>query len=314
MRAVRNTAEGIEVVVVPEPDRKGVVVESAAVGICGSDLHIISMGPSPITIGHEIGGYVEGRAVAIQPFAFCGTCEHCEADRHHLCSIGSRRLHGVHLDGGMADRVVVDERCIVELPDEIGAADACLVEPIAVAVHGANVAGLEPGMRVAVIGAGSIGLLEGAIVSERGIDVDISARHDVQRTVAERLGLGPLSTTDKTVYDVVFDAAGTDASLAQAIDLVRPGGTVVSPAIYWDSTTLPGLALSLKELTLQASLYWGCHDGRRDTDVAAEVLGCLPDLPAALITHRFPLERAAEAFATAADRSKGAIKVVVEPG
>lgn len=314
MRAVRNTAAGIEVVDVPEPDRSGVAVESTAVGICGSDLHIISMGPSPITIGHEIGGYVQGRAVAIQPFAFCGTCEHCEADRHHLCSVGSHQLHGVHLDGGMADRVVVDERCIVELPDEIGAADACLVEPIAVAVHGANVAGLEPGMRVAVIGAGSIGLLEGAIVSERGIDVDISARHDVQRAAAERLGLGSVSSTDKSGYDVVFDAAGTDASLAQAIDLVRPGGTVVSPAIYWGSMTLPGLALCLKEVTLRASLLWGCHDGRRDTDVAAEVLGRLPDLADALITHRFPLERASAAFATAADRSKGAIKVVVEPG
>jgi threonine dehydrogenase-like Zn-dependent dehydrogenase len=78
--------------------------------------------------------------------------------------------------------------------------------------------------------------------------------------------------------------------------------------------TVPGLAVGLKEVTLRPSLYWGCHDGRRETDLAAEVLARLPDLPTALITHRFPLDRAADAFATAADRASGAIKVVVEPG
>jgi threonine dehydrogenase-like Zn-dependent dehydrogenase len=322
MRAVRNTTDGIAIVEVPEPEGPGVVVEPAAVGICGSDLHIASMGPSPVTIGHEVAGHVagpvacdiagqvRGRPVAIQPFGFCGGCDECLAGRQQMCTVGSRRLHGVHVDGGMADRLLVDERCIVELPAGIDVEDALLVEPIGVAVHAANLARLEPGMRVAVVGAGSIGLLLGAVVRDRDIDVDITARHDTQRSVADRLGLHHGLSGG---YDVVFDAAGTERSLAEAVDMVMPGGTVVVPAIYWGPVTFPGLPVALKEVTLQPSVYWGCHDGRRDTDVAAEVLAGLPDLADALITHRFPLDRAAEAFATAADRGSGAIKVVIEP-
>ena len=314
MRAVRNTTDGIAVVDVPEPEGPGVVVEPAAVGICGSDLHIASMGPSPVTIGHEIAGHVagtaEGRPVAIQPFGFCRECDECLAGRQQMCTVGTGRLHGVHVDGGMADLLLVDERCVVELPAGVEVEDAFLVEPIGVAVHAANLARLEPGMRVAVVGAGSIGLLQGAVVRDRGIDVDITARHDTQRSVADRLGLHPAVSGG---YDVVFDAAGTESSLTEAVAMVGRGGTVVVPAIYWGPVTLPGLPVALKEVTLQPSVYWGCHDGRRDTDVAAEVLAGLPDLADALITHRFPLDRAAEAFATAADRSSGAIKVVIEP-
>lgn len=310
MRAVKNTDSGIEVVEVPEPEGAGVLVEPAAVGICGSDLHIVSMGPSPVTIGHEISGHVDGRAVAVQPFAFCGECDQCRAGRQHLCSVGNRTLAGVHVDGGMADRMLVDPTCIVEIPEPLDVADGCLVEPIAVAVHAVNVADLQPGTRVAVIGAGSVGLVVGAVLVDRGVDVDIAARHDVQREAAERLGLGRALSGR---YDVVFDAAGTESSLASAVECVLPGGTVVMPAIYWDAVPLPGMTIGLKEIALRPALYWGCHDGRRETDVAAEVLARLPDLPAALITHRFPLDRAAEAFAVAADRSAGAIKVVVEP-
>ncbi|MDX2381670.1 MAG: alcohol dehydrogenase catalytic domain-containing protein [Acidimicrobiia bacterium] len=310
MRAVKNTADGIAVVHVPEPDGPGVLVEPAAIGICGSDLHIASMGPSPVTIGHEIAGHLDGRAVAIQPFEFCGVCEQCESGRHQTCAVGNRRLQGVHVDGGMADLVLIDERCIVELPPAVGVADAFLVEPIAVALHAGNLAGLASGMRIAVVGAGSIGLLQGAVVRERGLEVDIVARHDAQRAVAERLGLHPGAVGR---YDVVFDAAGTERSLVEAVDLVAPGGTVVAPAIYWDPVRLPGLALSLKEATLQPTAYWGCHEGRRETDLAAEMLARTPDLADALITHRFPLDRAPEAFATAADRGSGAIKVVIEP-
>jgi threonine dehydrogenase-like Zn-dependent dehydrogenase len=310
MRSVKNTVDGIAVVDVPEPDGPGVVVEPAAVGICGSDLHIAAAGPSPVTIGHEIAGYVDGRAVAIQPFDFCGACEQCSAGRQQMCAVGNRRLHGVHVDGGMADLLLVDEQCIVELPRGVGVRDAFLVEPLAIAVHATNLARLEPGMRVAVVGAGSIGLLQGAVAHDAGVDVDISARHDAQRAVAERLGLQPGASGG---YDVVFDAAGTESSLAEAVDLVRPGGTVVVPAIYWDPVVLPGLSIALKEATLQPTVYWGCHDGRRETDIAAEVLARMPDLAEALITHRFPLDRAPEAFATAADRGSGAIKVVLEP-
>ncbi len=111
----------------------------------------------------------------------------------------------------------------------------------------------------------------------------------------------------------MFDAAGNDASLTEAITVIRPAGTVVMPALYWDDVTIPGLTLGLKEVRLVPSMYYGHHHGEREIDQAARLLGELPELSDALITHRFPLDRAVEAFAVAADRAAGAIKVIVEP-
>ena len=111
---------------------------------------------------------------------------------------------------------------------------------------------------------------------------------------------------------MVIDAAGTESSLAASIDAVRPAGAIVVPGIYWTDITVPGLALCLKEVQLRVALYYGYHDGEREIDVAAAVLADIPELADALITHRFELEQAPAAFATAADRAAGAIKVVVD--
>ena len=316
MRAIRNTDDGIRVLDVAPPDGSGigdpVVVQPASVGICGSDLHMIGLGLQGVTIGHEIAAMYQGRAVAIQPAVYCGQCAACQRGDHHVCPSAGQGIFGIHRDGGMADELVVDVQCLVELPDGVDARSACLVEPIAVGVHAVNKADLEPGMKVAVVGAGGVGLVAAAAAS-RVCGVDIVARHQAQFEAAERLGLRPVRDTELgSDYDVVIDAAGTESSLATAIGAIRPAGTIVVPGIYWTDVTLPGLALCMKETQLRVALYYGYHDGRRETDVAAELLGALPDLPAALISHRFELERAADAFATAGDRGAGAIKVVVD--
>lgn len=309
MRAVKNTADGIQVIDVPQPEGEGVVVTPRSVGICGSDFHVMAMGPTDVTVGHEIGALLDGRPVAVQPFAFCGQCRNCQQGTSHLC-VRSKQLYGQDVDGGMAESLLVDPACIVEVPASVDASISSLVEPIAVGVHAVNLARLDAGMRVAVIGAGPVGLITGAVARQRGVEVDISARHDRQRQAAERLGLSP-ELSGK--YDVVFDAAGNSASLTEAIGAARPAGTVVMPALYWDDVTIPGLPMGLKEVRLVPSMYYGHHHGERETDQAAALLGELPDLPDALITHRFPLELAAEAFRVAADRAAGAIKVLVEP-
>jgi threonine dehydrogenase-like Zn-dependent dehydrogenase len=316
MRAIRNTNEGIRVVDVEPSDGSGlsdpIAVRPVSVGICGSDLHMIGLGMQGITIGHEIAATYEGRSIAIQPAVYCGRCAACERGDHHVCESAGQSIFGIHRDGGMAEELIVDRQCIVELPDGVDGGSACLVEPIAVGVHAVNKAGLEPGMKVAVIGAGTVGLVAAAAARQVG-EVDIVARHPAQFDAAERLGLRPLHAADLgTDHDVVIDAAGTESSLAAAIGAIRPAGTIVVPGIYWTDITVPGLALCLKETQLKVALYYGYHDGRRETDVAAELLGALPDLPAALISHRFDLEQAAAAFTTAGDRSAGAIKVVVD--
>lgn len=296
---------------VPDPAGDGVVVTPLAVGICGSDLHVLDLGPNGVTVGHEIAARHEGRTVAIQPFAFCGECSNCLSGRHQVCSLGAKAVYGLQVDGGMADALLVDPACLVDLPAGIDAVDACLVEPVAVAVHSCGLVDLQPGMRVGVVGAGTVGLVGGAVARTHGVDVDIAARHPHQAACAERLGLG-VGLSGR--YDVVFDAAGSPTSIREAIGACRSAGTVVLPGIHWGDVTIPGLALALREIRLQPSVYWGLHhDGRREMDEAADVLARLPELSGALVTHRFPLERAAEAFAVAADKTSGAIKVVVEP-
>ena len=99
-----------------------------------------------------------------------------------------------------------------------------------------------------------------------------------------------------------------------AAELCRPGGTIVFLSTHWEPVAIPGLAALMKELTFRWSYTYGRQDdGRRDLDDAATLLAGNPEIAETLVTHRFPLDDAAEAFRVAADRAAGAIKVVIEP-
>jgi threonine dehydrogenase-like Zn-dependent dehydrogenase len=189
--------------------------------------------------------------------------------------------------------------------------DACLVEPLAVAIHGVRRGHIHGSQRVGVIGGGTIGLAAVVAAQAAGARVDLSARHDRQREAGERLGAGQLGDGE---YDVVVEAAGTAGALAEAVDRCKPGGTVVLLGTYWDGdTAMPGQALCMKEITLVPASMYGRVGPSRDVDVAAALMASRPELAETLITHRFPLDAAPEAFAAAHDRAAGAIKVVLEP-
>ncbi len=308
MRGVRHTERGIEVLDVADPEGDGVVVKVAAAGICGSDLHLLRFGPMPVTLGHEIAGWLEdGTPVAMEPNRRCGTCDRCLRGDTQLCRNG--QLGGVAVDGGMADYVLVAEEQIVPLPDRLGIADASLVEPVACSVHALRRAGIDPNMRVAVIGAAALGLGAIAGAVQAGCEVGVAARHPHQQAAAESLGAVPVEGR----YDLVVDAAGTSSAIEQAVALARPGTSIALLGTHWDGLQAPGLPLSTKELSLVSAFAYGRHAGGRDVDDAAALLAAVPELAPAMVTHRFPLDDAAEAFRVAADRSAGAIKVVLEP-
>jgi threonine dehydrogenase-like Zn-dependent dehydrogenase len=326
MRAVRNTAEGIAVEQVPVPiptpgddASEGVVVTVASSGICGSDLHMLEWGALPFTLGHEIGGFLDdGTPVSVWPLVPCGECDRCLAGEPQQCRTGLTRLYGVGPDGGMADRMLVDPRSIVHLPHGLSPSDACLVEPIACSVHALRRAGVVKSDRVAVVGAGSIGLGATAVARFLGCSVDVSARHERQQSAAKAMGAG-LDPSGE--YDVVVDAAGTSASIARCFELLRPGGTVVIVSSQWQPLEFP-MFFASKEPTLVTSTMhgWGrgsggSGEGSATTDMqeAARLLADMPEVAPAIITHRFSLDDAAKAFACAADRSAGSIKVALEP-
>jgi threonine dehydrogenase-like Zn-dependent dehydrogenase len=132
----------------------------------------------------------------------------------------------------------------------------------------------------------------------------------VQLAAAERLGI---STAVGDDYDVVIDAAGSASGLAMATDKARIEGRLVLLGVYFDGISLPGVTMLMKELTVTASMAYGHEHGRRDFADALALLGSRPDIPAALVTHRFALDDAAEAFRVAGDRGAGAIKVALQP-
>ncbi len=312
MRAVRCVDGQAATVEVAPPEGEGVRVKMASAGVCGSDLHMLELGMlNTFTIGHEFAGWLDdGRPVAIEPIHGCGTCELCLAGDYNRCPATLGDIAGISRDGGMADEILMWPEAIVPLPSGADARDACLVEPLGIAVHGFRLAGLRGDMRVAVIGGGAVGQTALAVAGLAGCEVAMSARHGAQKEAAERLGAVPL--TDEP-YDIVVEAAGTGSALADAVKKCRPGGKIVILGSYWEPVELPGIEISMKEVTLVPSSMYGRYGPTRDMDVAAAVLAQLPELPDAVITHRFPLDAPAEAFATAANRASGAIKVVLEP-
>ena len=310
MRAVRHTASGIEVLDVPEPDAPGVRVNVRSSGICGSDLHMLAWGPMPHILGHEIGGHLEdGTPVAVWPSRPCGHCDRCRAGEAAQCRTGMASVYGVGHDGGMAEAIVVDQRNVIPLPEGVSASDAALVEPLACSVHALRRAGVVRGERVAVVGAGAIGLGAAAVARWLGCAVDVAARHAAQRDAALAFGAGVEPDGE---YDTVVDAAGTSSSMEACVGLVRPGGTIAVVATHWEPVQLPQFFTS-KEPTLVGAVTHGDHEDGHDMVAAAQVLADLPEVPGALISHRLPLDRAADAFRIAADRAAGAIKVVLEP-
>lgn len=296
-----------------EPHGEGITVHVRSTGICGSDLHLLASGGFDGRIlGHEIAGVTDdGTPVAVEPVNACGRCDHCGNGDDSRCADATARLIGIGVDGGLAERVVVPPHLIVPLASGVPVADACLVEPLAVGVRAAARAGIGPGTRVCVVGGGSIGLAAAVVATSFGASVDIVARHDHQLAAAERLGIGPAGDGS---YGVVIEAAGSESALADALGRCAPGGVVAIPSTYWESVRLPPMQLGLKEVSLvPSSMYGRTTPEGRDVAVAARILAERPETADALVSHRFPLDGAPEAFETAADRASGAIKVVIEP-
>jgi threonine dehydrogenase-like Zn-dependent dehydrogenase len=311
VKAVRSAEGGVAVVDLDEPPGTGELVEVRSVGICASDLAYIEFGSRQV-LGHELAGVREdGSAVALEAIYGCMSCEQCERGAYNLCPTHAQRALGYSADGGMAEHFRAPAARLVPLPAGLDVQDASLVEPASVAWHAARLGGVGPETGVAVVGAGALGLLAVASARWQGATtVAVEARHPHQREAGERLGarVGPTGT-----YDVVIEAAGTAESLARSIELVAPGGTVVVLGVPGLTVELAWLPLFNKEARLVPSLGYCAHDGGREMEEAAAMLAESPEVARALITHRFPLEDAAEAFRVASDKSSGAIRVAVEP-
>ena len=288
----------------------GVRVRVRSIGICGSDLHMLELKfPLKCIVGHEVAGVLDdGTPVAVEPISPCNECSYCRSGDYNLCRSAAATLLGVGRDGCMTEELRMPERSLVHLPSNVDVKDACLVEPLAVAVHGLRKAGLTSGQRVAVIGGGTIGLCAVAAAADGGRVVGLAAWYEHQIAAGKRLGAVPVDGK----YNLVVECTGAKDALKQAVDLCCAGGRVLLLGTYWEGVTLSMLVM-LKEIMVVSSYMYSASGAARDFDVAATLLSRHPEIARALITHRFPLSEAKQAFAVARDRKAGAIKVVLEP-
>ena len=311
MKAVRSVEGGVAVVDVDDPPGAGQLLAMKATSVCGSDLSYINFGSRAI-LGHELAGMgPDGKPIVVEAIYGCLECEQCLRGAYNLCSTHGQRALGIAADGGMVEQFRAPAARLVPVPSGLEVRDASIVEPASVSWHALRLAETGPAKRVAVVGAGALGLL--AIAGARrlgGEEVAFEARHPHQREAGERLGA---SARTDGVYDVVVEAAGTPASLARSVELVAPGGTVVVLGVHFGSVQLDWMPLFHREARVIPSLGYCAGDGGREMEEAAAMLAEDPEIARAVITHRFPIEDAAEAFRVAGDKRSGAIRVVIEP-
>ena len=320
----------------PTPAPGEVVVRVRNCGICGSDLHWYHdqmMIPS-VCPGHEIAGEVAdvgagvtalepGDPVALEGIASCGACRYCLAGDYQRClAIG---FVGLTIPGGFAEYVSAPARHCFRVPAGVDFATAALSEPLGVAVHGVRLSGLEIGQRVAVLGAGTIGLA--AVVAARAGgagEIVVNARRPHQKAAALALGAdrvigegdpgGLLGDAIDAPFDLVIETVGGTAdTLDTAVAACRPGGTICVLGAFTRSPPFPALFVLVKELRIVGSLVYGRAGARADFDIVLDILRRQGRrIAETLVTHRFPLADIGRAFATAADKTTGSIKVTIE--
>jgi 2-desacetyl-2-hydroxyethyl bacteriochlorophyllide A dehydrogenase len=319
-----------------EPGPGEVRVAVRACGICGSDLHMLHAGAVPGHVpGHEIAGRIDacgegveglapGESVVVEPISSCGVCEACRSGHPIWCR--QVKLYGVQLPGGMADEIVVPATRVHRVDAALDPAVAALVEPVAVGVHALHRAGLEPGERVLVLGAGAIGLLCAFAAKALGArEVWITARHAHQAEQARALGASlilPADDTDARTLDalgrrddvdvVVETVGGAADTLPLASAAVRPGGRIAVAGLFTTQPSLDTWPLLIKEVSLLWSNCYASPTGEPpEFETAARLVEDERERLAALCTHSLPLQDASRAFQLAADKSSGAIKVTL---
>ena len=319
----------------PTPEVGEVVVRVRNCGICGSDLHWYHdqmMIPS-VCPGHEIAGEVAdvgagvtslkaGDAVALEGIASCGRCRYCAIGEYQRCP--RVRVVGITIPGGFAEYVKMPAPHCFRVPAGVDFATAALSEPLGVAVHGVRLAGLEIGQRVAILGAGTIGLM--AVVAARAGgagEVIVVARRPQQKAAALALGADRVVADDDpkgiggdidAPIDLVVETVGGSAdTLDTAVAACRPGGTICILGAFTRSPTFPALLVLAKELRLIGSFVYGRAGARADFDIVLDILRRQGrHIAETVITHRVPLAEIARGFRTAADKTTGAIKVTIE--
>jgi threonine dehydrogenase-like Zn-dependent dehydrogenase len=277
------------------------VIRVASCGICGSDLSCYKTGVySGSVLGHEFAGVIEsvengsgfavGQPVLVDPKVPCGACADCTTGAAYRCAIGLTMGPGGARDGALAELVSVPISCLHPMPDGLRVEDACLTEPLAVAIHGIERAGgVAPGEEAVVVGLGPIGLLTVAALRARGAGTITGVDPvDVRRSLAAALGadrvIGSMAAAPSGV-PLVFECTGRADLLQDATNLAGAGGRVALLGVPIAEATVMTLPWVAREISVVGSIA----SSPDDFVASAAMLVADPGI-ARIITRRVPLE------------------------
>lgn len=310
------------------PEEGWAVVETSAVGICGSEMHVY-LGENPVLSpprvqGHEFSGTIKalgspcsfsvGQRVTVNPVVGCGNCYHCNQNRRYLCN--EAYVIGGEVTGAFQGEVMVPIRNLVPISPELDMRDATLIEPSAVAVH--TVGGLKDS-NVLVIGQGTIGMLCMQVLKQQGnrtIAMDVSRYAlDIAKELGSDCVINSKEQDAKTAIehfledkplDAVIDAVCSPQTMNLAIQTVKKGGRIKTVGIPKSDFEFHLVDLLCKEITLETSYLYSEEDFLKARDmVEAKTIQTKP-----LISKVFRFPQAPEAYEYKLNHPS--IKVVVE--
>lgn len=284
------TAPGeIEFIEVPVPEAKPgeLLLKVQFIGICGSDIHVyLGKHPFtkyPVTQGHEVScsvaaigdgvtGFTVGQKVTVEPQIVCGKCHPCRHGKYNLCE--ELKVMGFQSTGLASEYFAVSADKVTPLPDSMSFQQGAMIEPAAVAVHAARRAGDISGMKIAVIGCGPIGILAAQAAKACGAaETMITDISDYRLSVAKKCGIDHTFNTKNISFgdalvsafgedkaDIIFDCAGNDTTMGQAIKFARKGSTIILVAVYAGMANVDLAVLNDHELDLNTTMMYRHED------------------------------------------------------
>jgi len=329
----------------PQVDDDTVIVKVEGIGICGSNLHWWTGGgpatrllqfPMPGAGGHEFSGTVvevgsrvtrvaAGDRVTVDQFESrsCGDCVYCASGLFTQCA--NMRQLGLE---GFVEVLKLTERGLYKIPDGIETHVAALVQPYACSVSAVRRAGIAGGETVVVLGAGVLGLCAAATAKVLGAaKVILTAKYDAQKELAARFGADVVlssSAPDLVARivaecpaggaDIVVETVGGHApTLAQGLEIIRPAGKLVVLGLWDELVKVDSWLAILKDVTMMFVLNHGVIGRKADYALCLEWMASRKVPAQDLVTHVLPLDQLEEAFRLAADKTRGAIKVIIRP-
>ncbi|KAJ5157743.1 uncharacterized protein N7482_008843 [Penicillium canariense] len=329
-------------------DPYDVIIRIAYVGVCGSDVHFWLHGgikdfvspDCPLVMGHEASGIVHtvglavtnlqpGDPIAIEPGSACRLCTRCKGGQYNLCPRMKFAASPPYTHGTLSKYYKMPADCCYKIPTNLekpfGLDEAVLIEPLSVAVHSVRQVGVQPGDKVVIFGAGTIGLLCAAVAREYGASfitsVDLS-RHKLDfahsfvpngrvafTTAIPNSSLSPeenakclqatqqsshLTESDVPGFDVAIEATGAGPCIQMAIHALRVGGSFVQTGLGNANVNFPITTVSMNEITVKGCFRYGPGDYKMALELAlTRKIELRP-----LITRVFPFEKVTEAWET----------------